>query len=253
MIKNYKSKELAIIIPVLNCLEYTKKLLPTIESKIPYKVIFIDNASTDGTKEFLDLLSKDPRYCVFHFKENKGCSASWNFGIKRAIRDYGSKYFLILNNDILLNPIAIDLLISTISRKNVVLASATDVSSTISRPNEVRGLLPPVKTAISEAPEFSCFLLSLKAIEKVGYFDEKFFPAYFEDNDYHYRIRLAGLKAVKTNQALYFHFGSRTIKDNQEIHRQSDLGYVANREYYRNKWGGSPGHELFKTPYGGKK
>jgi len=243
-----RKKELAIIIPVLNCLEFTKQMLPTIQTKEPYHLIIIDNGSTDGTKEFFNSGNKRLLIDYFYFKENKGCSASWNFGIKKAIREFDSKYFFIPNNDILLNPETIDVLLEEIKQKDVVLATATNMAGKTSSPEEFSGLLPPVKRQISEAPEFSCFMLNLEAIEKVGYFDEKFYPAYFEDNDYHYRIKLAGLKAIKTNQALYFHFGSRTIKSSEDIRRQSNLGYTLNREYYREKWGGLPGHETLKRP-----
>ena len=93
-------------------------------------------------------------------------------------------------------------------------------------------------------------MVNSSTIEKIGWFDEKFYPAYFEDNDYHYRIRMNGFKAVKTNQALYFHFGSRTIKDDEKVKEKCNIGYAANREYYIQKWGGEPGKETFKTPFG---
>jgi GT2 family glycosyltransferase len=243
-----RKKDLTIIIPVLNCFDYTKNLVSYLFKKTPYKIIVIDNGSTDETKGYFTKTFFYSQLVYIRFDVNLGVAASWNLGIKYAIRKWQSKYFLILNNDILLNRKAIDFLISALSAKKVVLASATNVSGIVSRPDKVIGLLPPVKTRLTEDPDFSCFLLSLKAIKKVGYFDEKFYPAYFEDNDYHYRIKLAGLKAVKTNRALFFHFGSRTIKDNDEIRLKSNLGYVANREYYQKKWGGLPGHEKLNEP-----
>ncbi|MDD5006369.1 MAG: glycosyltransferase [Candidatus Omnitrophica bacterium] len=243
-----KKSDLAIIMPVLNCLNYTKQMLPTIKTKHPYRLIIIDNGSTDGTKEFFNSGVRNFLIDYFYFKENKGCAASWNYGIKYAIRHFGSTHFFIPNNDILLHPEAIDILLKTIQKKDVVLATAIDVAGKISGQEEFNGLLPPVKTLLSEAPEFSCFMLNLKAIEKVGYFDEAFYPAYFEDNDYHHRIKLAGLKAIKTNRALYFHYHSRTIKENEDIRNKSNLGYNLNQEYYIKKWGGLPGHEKLSSP-----
>jgi len=243
-----KKKDLAIIVPVLNCLNYTKQMLPTIQTRSPYRLIIIDNASNDGTEEFFNSGNKRFLIDYFRFEENLGCAASWNFGIKKAIREFDSKYFFIPNNDILLNTETIDILLEEVNQKGVVLASATDMGGRISGPDEFYDLLPPVKRQISEAPEFSCFMLNLEAIEKVGYFDEKFYPAYFEDNDYHHRIKLAGLKAFKTNQALYFHYQSRTIRENEDIRNKSNLGYNLNQDYYIKKWGGLPGHEKFNLP-----
>lgn len=241
--------KLVIIIPVLNCLEFTKITLSTISSKHPYKLILIDNGSTDGTGKYFDHLEGIENIKIIRFKENIGVCPAWNFGIQYAIRKYNSNYFLIANNDIFLHPEAIDVLIKAVDFTKCILTSGMDVSGRVSHPLELLKMKVPKKTRLTEAPEFSCFMLKTETIQKIGYFDEKFYPAYFEDNDYHYRIRLAGLKAVKTNRALYFHYGSRTIKEDEKIKLQSNLGYTINRDYYRQKWGGLPGEEIYKTPF----
>jgi GT2 family glycosyltransferase len=245
--------DLAIILPVLNCLAYTKQMLPTIRTKYPYNLILINNASEDGTKDFFEMMKENDEVTVFNFTVNKGCAWSWNFGISFAIKNFNSKYFFIPNNDILLNPRTIDVLIEATKTARAVLTTATDISGMVSASVDVLSLKPPIRRQFVEAPDFSCFLLTKEAIDKVGYFDEKFYPAYFEDNDYHRRINLAGLRVIRTNQALYFHYGSRTIKDGPEIRTKANIGYSINREYYKEKWGGIPGHEIFKKPFGGKK
>jgi len=53
------------------------------------------------------------------------------------------------------------------------------------------------------------------------------------------------LKGVSTNKALYFHYGSRTVKEGKEIKKTVNLAYLANRDYYIRKWGGKPGDEAF--------
>ena len=248
MAKILRENGLAIIVPVLNCLDYTKAMLPTIKTKRAYKLILIDNGSTDNTWDFFKAQRRKNNALIKHFEQNIGVGSAWNWGIDQARMYFNSRYFLILNNDLLLHPEAIDVLIATLSPPNVVLSTATNVSGRVASPDNVLSLKIPTKKKLKEAPDFSCFMLSKEAIEKVGHFDEQFFPAYFEDNDYHYRIKLAGLKAVKTNQALYFHYGSRTIKENEEVRNKSNLGYTVNREYYKRKWGGKPGKEKFVKP-----
>lgn len=244
--------ELSIILPVLNCLKYTMRMIPTIKTKYPYALILIDNASNDGTKDIFKSYGKKENVKVFINKRNIGCAASWNLGIKTAIEDFDSRYFFIPNNDTLLHPLVIDNLIDLIKDSTIGLATATDVSGKIPIAEEVFNLLPSVKSQITDCPDFSCFMLKKETIEKVGYFDEKFYPAYFEDNDYHYRLRLVGLRGVKTDKALFYHYGSRTIKEGQEIKTISNLGYTINCDYYSQKWGGQPGNESFKIPFGGK-
>lgn len=244
--------DLAIILPVLNCFEFTKKMISTIKTGHPYRLIVIDNGSTDGTEAYFRQLDLTRAITYIRNSKNKGVAGSWNQGIEFAIRKFNSRYFFIPNNDILLHSDAIDTLIEAIEAPKTFLAAATDISGQVSHPEEVLKAKPPEKREITEAPDFSCFLIKRETLEKIGYFDEKFFPAYFEDNDYHYRIRLEGGKASKTNQALYFHFGSRTIKGGGMIRAISNTGYVINRDYYIQKWGGLPGEEKFKRPYNGK-
>lgn len=241
--------KLAIILPVLNCLDYTKGMIPTIKTKNPYHLILINNGSTDGTREYFETFAGDFESLVINYPDNKGVAASWNAGIRRAILKFDCRYFFIPNNDVLLHSGTIDTLLAVIRDEKVGLCSATDMSGSVTTAAEVLGLLPPVKSQIVDAPDFSCFMLKKETIDAVGYFDSKFYPAYFEDNDYHYRLKLAGLRGIKTNQALYFHYGSRTAKADLEIKKKTNLGYSANRDYFIQKWGGPPGQERFETPF----
>lgn len=249
MEKILKEGELAIILPVLNCIEYSKQMIPTIRTKHPYKLLLINNASSDGTKKYFDELATDKDVFAFHCDDNIGVGPAWNFGIKYAIENFNSRYFFIPNNDILLHPDAIDILVDSLSAPDIALISSTNVSARVALPDDVLVHKLPKETNFVEAPDFSCFMLSKKTIDEIGYFDENFYPAYFEDNDYHYRINLKGLRGVKINRSLYFHYGSRTLKGGPDIKKLCNAGYVANREYYIRKWGGEPGNESFLTPF----
>lgn len=96
---------------------------------------------------------------------------------------------------------------------------------------------------------FSCFMPTPGLVEKVGKFDEEFYPAYFEDNDYWYRMRLNDCStfAIKTELS---HFGSATIKSYSDARMiQHHQEFVKNREYYIKKWGGEPGNERYKSAF----
>lgn len=96
---------------------------------------------------------------------------------------------------------------------------------------------------------YSVLAISKEVIERVGWFDENFAPAYFEDNDYDYRCRLAGVEVVALPCA-YVHQISSTIKSSPSYKLQNDLGtYPANKSYYTEKWGGLPMDEKFQTPF----
>jgi GT2 family glycosyltransferase len=91
------------------------------------------------------------------------------------------------------------------------------------------------------------FILPKDTLVKVGLFDEQFFPAYFEDNDYCYRMRLLELQRINDE-----FFNPELFRNSQTIARDSSLNtnFDRNKELFKQKWGGYPQHETYKTPYG---
>ncbi|MBT3668285.1 MAG: glycosyltransferase [Opitutae bacterium] len=81
-----QSPQVSIIISVFGQLEYTKKCLEKLENtlngKISYEVLIIDDASKDSTKEFLLKLSNP--YRVFFNETNRGFAKNNNFAAKEA-------------------------------------------------------------------------------------------------------------------------------------------------------------------------
>ena len=85
----------SIVVPVMNQLHYTKECLKdlSVTKGIETEIIIINNASIDGTKEFL---SKAEKIVVIDNNANKGCAGSWNQGIKKSNGDW----VVMLNNDV---------------------------------------------------------------------------------------------------------------------------------------------------------
>ena len=97
-----------IIIPLFNAVEYTKQAVETIKRNTHanmYEVIFVDNGSTDGTKDFLkQLVQDDPEHFrVVTNETNLGFAGGVNSGL-RAIAPFKWQYTCIANNDLLFTP-----------------------------------------------------------------------------------------------------------------------------------------------------
>lgn len=107
--------------------------------------------------------------------------------------------------------------------------------------------LPSFRPRWGAGPDFSCFAVSLETIKLIGPFDEVFDPCYFEDGDYHYRIKLAGFEAC--SYAPYWHYGSQTLASDPNYARTFIPKFERVRAMYESKWGGGPGHETFTRPY----
>jgi GT2 family glycosyltransferase len=94
--------------------------------------------------------------------------------------------------------------------------------------------------------DWSIFILPKSVYEKVGKFDECFYPAYYEDKSYEYRMKLMGVPMIKRPELNpYVYESSKTIEKDYSIFEASKK----NKQKYIEMWGGEPEREKFKTPY----
>ncbi len=99
---------------------------------------------------------------------------------------------------------------------------------------------------VSQQEGFSSFIIPRKTFRTIGYFDENFKGAYFEDKDYERRMKLAGLQIMSAsflNPEL--HTRSASIGKDKKL----NANYRHNADYYSRKWGGNLGGETFTTPF----
>jgi GT2 family glycosyltransferase len=97
--------------------------------------------------------------------------------------------------------------------------------------------------------DWCAFILPKTTFEKVGEFDEGFFPAYFEDNDYAYRMKLMGMGITKIPYLIpSVHRVSQTMEHDDSVR----VRFHKNKKRYIEKWGGEPMQEKYKTPFNSK-
>lgn len=176
-------------------------------------------------------------FVISNWVKNIGVSASWN-EILKATRGY--QLTIVCNDDITFHSEAFTNLLTGWQNKP---EDALMVTATNRQPSSGEWYEP--------APDYSCFAVNPDIyLEAVGWFDENFSPAYFEDNDSHYRIKLAGHEAYCYNMARINHKGSQTQNANPKSPIVTPSMFERNRAYYSEKWGGWPGQEKYKVPYG---
>lgn len=179
-------------------------------------------------------------FVVANWKENIGVSAAWNEIINATV-DFD--YTVICNDDIVFSQYALRNLVRSYEDypEDAIMVTASTVF-------DAEG---PRYVA---APDYSCFAIRPYIYrEKIGLFDENFTPAYFEDNDSHYRIKLAGYEAYRDHLSVITHKGSQTQNANPDKPVVTSQMFEKNRAYYTEKWGGWPGKEKYTTPYNGGK
>lgn len=190
-------------------------------------------------------------YIIPNWRIHEPVAWAWNYGTHKAIEE-GADYIAICNDDILFSKWTLDKMVDYLDKnKNCALVSAVNVRGEIEEdPYKIFFYDEPKHFSKSNHPDFACFMITPKTFDEIGEFDERFRPAYFEDNDYHYRIQLAEKDAVCITTAPYVHFGSQTQNNPETGTVVPSFQFEQNRDYYVRKWGGVPTEEKFTNPFG---
>ena len=180
-------------------------------------------------------------FIVDNWSANRGVAAGWNEGCRQALAA-GCTHILVINDDVVLSPWTVDALVDLLERSpDVAVASGVQVATTR---DAIRQAPRPATVRVTDHPQFCCFMVTPATLEHVGRFDEHFFPACFEDNDYLYRVGLSGRLAQSTSAAPHLHYSQATMT----AERAALFG--ANQGYYLRKWGGPPWGEQYRQPFG---
>jgi len=179
---------------------------------------------------------------VFDNPKGNEVPVAWNEGIKQLLKD-GCDYVITMNNDLILHEDCIDNLVKFGNEhQEFILWTASEWI-------KKETLIQAGKDfTFSEYPHMSLFMVNQKTMDTVGWFDENLEMAYFEDVEMHYRIILSGNKAGKTESAKFYHYGSRTIKADENLYDKNRRSYEDNRDYFKGKWGFDPHEKVFVPP-----
>ena len=203
----------------LECLASLKKLdYPN------YVIVVVDNGSIDGSA--LAIRAKFPEVTIIENKKNLGYAKGFNAGLQYAY-EQGADYFLILNNDTIVDPQAVSELVKAAQghakigfvtgkvfwyAKPEVLQTAGRLSDPdrLARGHIGSGEVDHGQYDKEREYDFvdDIFLLVNREVYKtVGGYDSHFF-LYFEETDWCARIRKAGYSIIFTPKARIWHKGN---------------------------------------------
>jgi GT2 family glycosyltransferase len=193
----------------------------------------IDNASSDGTDEAIRAAFPSQRVLVMD--KNLGFCGGNNRGIQDALAR-GAAYVLLLNNDTELHPDLLSELvqvaqsderIGAVGAKNIMMQDHRTVWGAYGELNYGKYLVTLIGSRAEDGPEYTCVkdvdwvigngvLMSRKALEVVGDFDEYFF-GYHEDVDWCERAHHAGFRTIYNGRAIIYHHGSSASGPNAKM------------------------------------
>lgn len=230
-----------IIIVNWNTAAFLERCLASIERNtiVDYNLIIVDNGSeNDNSKEYLSKLEMTGLYTIVYNETNLGFSGGLNSGLARS----RANYVCALNVDTEVPIGWLSLMLYTFQR------------------NERCGIVSPLQNKVEciYSDEFSekdlrqqsdeprdaeisvdyvtgfCMLLSRAAIDKVGFFDERFLFGTYDDDDLCRRFVAAGYSLYICERVLLRHYYNASFEFNS-------LDYPnlleTNRKVYEEKWG----------------
>ena len=252
-----------IILPYLDCPAYTEAAIQdcVAQSIGAVTLLLIDNGSQDAGRLVGETAARThPRvYRWWHNPPAPSLAGIWNRALQFAWES-GVQQVLVVNNDVRLHPDTYAVLSEARMNTGAWFISGVGVLEGQFDPTiNLRDALGTVTEARKDGvrpegysyggPDFSCFLIT-RECHRWFQFDEGFVPAYFEDNDFHRRLQLAGFgdKIFGVNVP-FLHYGSGTLKGNARLREGWPPRFAACQQYYVEKWGGLPGSETFQYPF----
>ena len=221
----FSVRKLSIVIVSYNQKALTKECLESIERHCApgsYETIVVDNASEDGSAEWLKNFEYDMKLCLVN--GNRGFAGGCNTGI--SCSDPENDIFL-LNNDtrILHNSLFFLRMALYANRYTGAVGAVSNYGSndTVTGPlvadvekfiDYGTGINVPLTAPCEEKSILSAFALLVRkeAMDMAGGFDESFFPGYFDDNDLCLRLRMCGWRLNLVHNSYIYHAGSRSFR-----------------------------------------
>ncbi len=239
----------SFIILSWNTLELTKACIESVRENCyesAYELVLVDNASTDGSVEYLKSL--DCIKTIFN-EENRGFARGCNQGIALAKRQND---IFLLNSDTEMTPNALFLMRLELYGKNDTGAVGA-ITNCAGNAQTIDDEIYSSKDALQYALKYNlptleesqkrgyligfAELIKREVLDKVGGLNEEYPIGNYEDNDLGMRIMKAGYTNRFLDNAFIYHLGSESFRKNNVDYMQT---MENNAFVFYEKWKISP-------------
>lgn len=232
-----KKDKYSITFACYNQVEYTRQCINSLlQCGTPLdRVVVVDNASTDGTREYLETLPLGGR---IYNHDNLGCGVAWNQGalLQQA------EWTIVMNNDVLVSAGWIENLIHTAEQHGLKVVSPALIEGPLDY--DFNALAPYWSTTMQKALRLdSCHAVCL-AIHKsvwldIGYFQPipKLFG--YEDTIFFNELDKENIPRAITGAAWLHHYGSMTLsamRKERGLAEKAQLGDRRNHRLLNQSW-----------------
>lgn len=193
------------VIPVLGFCTLSRfdladRLLASIDYEVEHLVI-VDNSGTNTWQPSQP--DKVKNLWLIRVPFGLGLVGAWNLVIKSTPF---APYWVLVNDDAHFEPGALE-----------IIANEAD---------------PQAMNFVEITPAWSCIVPGEVVVSKVGLYDERLYPLYFDDNDWERRIRKANV-LIKKIDAIVHHDNSSTLKSGYQ--EKNSKSFAANQKLFESK------------------
>lgn len=213
--------KVGVIIVTYNRLQLLKECITHVleQDYLPSKIVVVDNASTDGTKEYLILLNKHfPNVIPIFQSINGGGATGFRQGLVELSKDVSLNWYLLIDDDAMLDHCYIKEIVNAIPKYPEVFAFSGTVYQNGRIDLDQRRILMSGNTYKTQRMDFDDYLkdafpydltsfcgvfLSSKIVEIIGLPIAEYF-IWYDDTEYSIRIRKVS-QIININKAKLDH------------------------------------------------
>lgn len=199
------------------------------------KIYVVNNASTDGTRAFLEKISKEQKKLqFFNLSKNTGGAGGFNYGVRKFIANSDNDYVWLMDDDTIPNQDALDKLLKGLQslpqeKRGFSVGNTRWIDGNVAKMN-IPEYMPEQKNSkypLLSSASFVAILISRRAILSVGLPIKDFF-IWGDDVEYTRRISSSGYYGIQVKDAVIIH----KMGSNNNTNILSDNGDRINRYYY---------------------
>ena len=248
IVPEFNKIEVSIIIPVYNQFEYTYKCIKSIvenSGDVKYEIIVANDCSTDITLSIADII-----YGIKVINNEKNLRFLLN--CNNAAKYANGKYILFLNNDTQVQNNWLKPLVELIERDEKIGMVGSKLVYPDGRLQEAGGILwkdgsawnyghlsdpnDPEYNYVKEADYISgaSIMIKKELWNKIGGFDKRYAPAYYEDTDLAFEVRRHGYKVMYQPLSVVVHFEG--ISNGTDVTSGQKAYQKINSDKFFEKW-----------------
>jgi len=242
-----QQKLVSVIVVNFNGRDFLKILFPSLlkTNYEKFEIILVDNASSDGSIEYVRGNFKDERISIVENDKNYGPAAARNIGFKKS----GGEYIVFLDNDTEVDGEWLVELVKVFESDSKIAVAQCKLLNMVERNrfDHAGDYLTPLgilyershqgidrgqfnKTEDIFSAKSAATMIRSQVYKELGMYDSDYF-IFMEETDFCFRVWLAGYRVVFVPRAIVWHAYGTLLKESKKYYTSYMIRFYGCRNY----------------------